>query len=164
MSELRAILKQCYSISEYLKQAPGVEPRDAPRTEFDTLVLDQELRDVTLQLFNDGHYARAVEEAYKFLNNLVKKLANPTPPRDGADLMLYVFSPKHPVLKLNRCLSESELNEQAGYMQILAGCMTGIRNPRAHDHAWTDPPELALQLLGQANHLVERVRQAQKAP
>ena len=46
-------------------------------------------------------------------------------------------------------------------MQILAGCMTGIRNPRAHETDWEDTKQRALQLLIFANHLIERVSMAE---
>lgn len=48
-------------------------------------------------------------------------------------------------------------------MQIFAGCMTGIRNPRAHDADWEDTEQRALQLLVFANHLIERVYLSEKA-
>lgn len=75
--------------------------------------------------------------------------------------MQKVFSPNKPKLKLNEGISASEKSEQSGYMQIFAGCMTGIRNPRAHDSDWEDTAEHALQLLTLANHLMERVRLAE---
>ena len=67
-----------------------------------------------------------------------------------------------PILKLNEGLSTSEKDEQSGYMLILSGCMTGIRNPRAHESDWEDTQQSALQLLTLANHLIERVLLAKK--
>ncbi|PZN08175.1 MAG: hypothetical protein DIU69_10450 [Bacillota bacterium] len=58
---------------------------------------------------------------------------------------------------------ESERDEQLGYMEIFSGCMTGIRNPRAHEHDWEDSERRALELLTLANHLVERVLAATKS-
>ena len=51
-----------------------------------------------------------------------------------------------------------------GYMEIFSGCMTGIRNPRAHKHDWEDTQHRALQLLIFADHLIERVRNSKKQP
>ena len=131
---------------------------------YDEVITNKSLRKKTEKLFNDGHHARAVEEAYKLLDNLVKKKAYNLEQTDltGASLMQTVFSPKNPLLKLNEGLSTSEQNEQQGYMQILAGCMTGIRNPRAHDSDWEDTEQRALQLLIFANHLIERVSMSEK--
>lgn len=130
-------------------------------SEFDALVTDKDLRAASSKLFRDAHYARAVEEAYKCLNNVVKNRCRST--ADGADLMRTALSPKKPLLKLNKLLTESQKNEQLGYMDILAGCMTGIRNPRAHEHRLVDSKERALQLLGWANHLMERVKSARRS-
>ena len=57
--------------------------------------------------------------------------------------------------------SASEADEQLGYMQLFAGCMTGVRNPRAHDANWKDSKMQALQLLVFAEHLIEKVEMAQ---
>lgn len=130
---------------------------------FDSLVTDSELKKTVEKLFRDGHHARAVEEAYKFLDNLVKKTAGTESSLTGAKLMTTVFSPGNPILRINSGATMSEEDEQKGYMQILSGCMTGIRNPRAHEHEWEDTEFRALQLLSLANHLVQRVRDAQKA-
>lgn len=142
------------SISDGLKKADG-------KNLFDSLVTDRELKKVTEKLFVDGHHARAVEEAYKFLNNLVKKRSGLNS-ADGAGLMRQAFSANSPVLKLNAGTNRSEQDEQTGYMDIFAGCITGIRNPRVHEHEWEDSEQRALQLLSMANHLVERVRLSEK--
>ncbi len=122
---------------------------------------DIELKKITKKLFNDGHHARAVEEGFKFLNNLVKKKSGFSE-SDGSALMKKVFSAKSPLLKLNAGVSESEKNEQLGYMEILSGCMIGIRNPRAHEHDWEDSEMRALQLLSLANHLIIKVKLSKK--
>ncbi len=131
---------------------------------YDELITNKSLRRKTEKLFKDGHHARAVKEAYKLLDNLVKKKAKlQYTDLTGAPLMQRVFSPSNPKLKLNECVSTSEKNEQSGYMQIFAGCMTGIRNPRAHDSDWEDTADRALQLLTFANHLIERTQMAEIA-
>lgn len=127
---------------------------------YDILVKSKELRDATRKLFSGGHYARAVEEAYKCLNNRVKVKTGLA--KDGQDLMNQVFSTKKPVLKLNNLKTESEVDEQLGYMLIFGGCMTGIRNPRAHEHQLQDSPDIALEMLAWANHLMRIVHEAKR--
>jgi uncharacterized protein (TIGR02391 family) len=119
---------------------------------YDTVVKSIPIRSATRKLFVDGHHAEAVEEAYKCLNNLVKAKSGMYQ-RDGPDLMLHVFDADRPVLRLNHLRTTSERDEQAGYRFIFAGCMTGIRNPRAHGHDLSEDPEIALELLAWANHL-----------
>lgn len=125
---------------------------------YDTLVKSKAIRDATRKLFVDGHYARAVEEAYKCLNNVVRDKSGL--PLDGRDLMNQAFSEKNPILKLNDLKTTSHRDEQIGYMLIFGGCMTGIRNPRAHDHKKEDLPEAALEMLTWANHLMRIVDKA----
>ena len=76
--------------------------------------------------------------------------------------MRAVFSLKNPILKLNSLATQSEKDEQQGYMDLFAGAMSGIRNPRAHEHEWADTKDTALCLLAFINHLVGKVRSATK--
>lgn len=132
-----------------------------PLSLYDSLVLSEPLRKATRRLFTDGHYARAVEEAFKLLNNAVKERSGSS--KDGADLMRDVFSANSPALKLNDLRSQSQQDEQRGYMDLYAGSMTGIRNPRAHDHKSDDQPQVALELLTMANHLMRKLETAKRA-
>lgn len=131
------------------------------RETFCEFVLDADLISKTEKLFLDGHYARAVEEAYKYIDNLIKKrvrkLCNAT---SGSNLMRTALSPNKPILMLNENLTEIDVDEQKGYMDIFAGCMTGIRNPRAHDTDLNDDRDYALKLLSWADHLVCRIKTA----
>ena len=121
--------------------------------QFDSIVTDKGLRQICRSLFVDGYYDIAVERAYVYVNNMVKEKTRFTD-KDGAALMQEVFSAKFPVLRLNAFHSQSDKNEQRGYMNIFAGSMTGIRNPRAHEHDLDDIPEAALERLVLANHLM----------
>ena len=76
--------------------------------------------------------------------------------------MKRTFSANSPILRLNAGVTQSEQDEQLGYMEIFAGVMTGIRNPRAHEDEWEDQEYRALQLLMLADHLVDRVRNSVK--
>lgn len=129
---------------------------------FDELVTSEPLREASGSLFRDGHYARAVEEAFKCLNNAVRDKSGLTSP-DGVRLMRSAFSANDPVLKLNGFQTQSERDEQQGYMEIYAGVMAGIRNPRAHDHQLVDPPEMALEMITLANHLMRKLDAAEAA-
>ncbi len=144
---------------------PSRPKEAAPKPEdfvglYDILIKSEELRDATRKLFLDGHYARAVEEAYKCINNTVKAKSQLS--KDGQDLMNQTFSEKNPILKLNNLKTVSHRDEQTGYMLIFSGCMTGIRNPRAHEHKKTDSPEVALEMLVWANHLMRVIDKAKR--
>lgn len=167
VSSLIAFARHTSAASEALGLSIRSATRQPIKPEVDLLkmyfhaVRDQDLRDATQKLFADGHYARAVEEAYKCLNGLVKQRAGLSD--DGSSLMKKAFSAGNPILKFNPLRTESHRNEQLGYMEIFAGCMTGIRNPRAHEHRLKDDPETAIELLTWANHLVVKARKAVRA-
>lgn len=139
---------------------------DGPRSaldRFDDLVTNTPLRSASRELFADGHYARAVEDAFKCLNNEVKARSG-RPDLDGDKLMRQVFSANSPILALNPLQSTSEKDEQRGYMDMFAGAMTGIRNPRAHEHDLEDQPEVALEMIVFANHLMRKLDRSVKNP
>lgn len=119
---------------------------------YDTLVTDLALRKATRTLYRDEHYVQAVNEAYKVVNNTVKKKA--ATDKDGGPMMMVVFDRTKPVLRLNAGKTTSELDEQEGYKFVFAGAMMGIRNPRAHEHEMNDDPAIALEMLVLANHLM----------
>jgi uncharacterized protein (TIGR02391 family) len=126
---------------------------DNPNAMLDALVTEPELRDEVRKLFLDGHYPQAVEQGFKYLNNLVKRRTGSM--ADGAALMTTAFSVSAPLLRLPKALkSESQKNQQQGYMLIFQGSMIGVRNPRAHEHEYLDDPRNALELLALCNHLV----------
>jgi uncharacterized protein (TIGR02391 family) len=109
------------------------------------LDLHPEIARASAQLFEDGHYANAVEDACKVLEVLVKVRTTRTDP-GGTELMQLVFSPKAPILKYNEQQTESEKSQQQGMMYLFAGAMLAIRNPRAHGLV-NDHPARAVEYL-----------------
>lgn len=163
LNELHSILEKAAAAQRAVQSLGGGRPAVAPGVDaqYDQLVTDQQLRDTTRDLFMDGYYALAVEEAFKCVNNTVKARSG-LASADGVSLMNQAFSANAPALRLNSLVSESERNQQVGYMQIFAGCMMGIRNPRAHEHRYLDEPHIALEMLTWANHLIRMVNKATK--
>lgn len=129
---------------------------------FDEVISNDLLRGTTRRLFMTGHYAQAVEEAFKCVDNYVKSRSNRND-LSGSKLMSAVFNPTNPVLKLNSLVTQSEKDEQNGYMQLFVGCMIGIRNPRAHEHGFQDEAHEALELIVLAQHLLRVAQEAELA-
>ena len=117
---------------------------------FDNQITFTGLVQCTRELFAGGHYSLAVEKAFVYVENLVKKHSGVSG-KYGSNLMKTVFSVQNPFIKLNAGVTDSDRDEQLGYMEVFAGAMTGIRNPRAHAHDWIDEPKEALELLGRVD-------------
>ena len=111
------------------------------------------------ELFKNGHYANAVEDACKALDGFVKFRSGSD--LSGTSLMQTVFSPKNPILKFNDGADESQMSERQGMMQLFAGAMLAFRNPRAHQIV-TDDPENALEILSFLSFLAKAVDRAKR--
>ncbi|MGI6296935.1 MAG: TIGR02391 family protein [Armatimonadota bacterium] len=161
-SEAKRILHVAKRI-QMICPAPSKKHELEHKELFDQMVTEPELVECCRQLFIDGYYAHAVLEAFKCLNNFIKDKTKSD--GDGSLLMQSVFDEKKPKLKINglsNLSKQSQQAEQRGYMQIFAGCMAGIRNPRAHEHKLEDPPDVALEMTALANHLMRKAKMAGK--
>lgn len=128
-------------------------------------LLHSEIIKVSKDKFMDGYYADAVESAFKEINSRVKKIFSQKKPGekipDGANLMTRVFSADNPIIELDDLTNDSGRNVQLGYMQMLAGAMTGIRNPKAHANIIITREE-ALNSLFFASLLMDKIDKAKK--
>lgn len=81
-----------------------------------------------------GHYADAVESCLKELNAVVKlKHQQATGQElDGVDLMRKAFKLDAPSIILAPLIDDTGRNIQRGYLDLFAGAMAGVRNPKAH--------------------------------
>lgn len=130
--------------------AEGSEPASV----FARIIVEPEIRDVSSDLFMSGHYNLAVSEAFKAVDKAVAAKVPELSMSSGTTLMDKVFSPNKPYLKWSENLSISEVDEQKGYHRIFSGAMLGIRNPTTHEFNWVEEPELALELISFAQHLI----------
>lgn len=94
------------------------------------------IAEISKKRMKDGYYADAVESACKALNSRVRGIVldHIGEELDGAGLMHKAFSPNNPIIILESQDSISGRDTQRGYMDIYAGVMTGIRNPKAHEN------------------------------
>lgn len=90
--------------------------------------------------YESGHFADSVEAALKEINTVVKDHVKRKTGEeaDGTDLMRKAFTPKRPLIVLDDLSTDSGRNIQEGYMEIYAGSMIGIRNPKAHANVVID--------------------------
>lgn len=140
---------------EALAQMRSTQP-DGASSLLDHLQLHPLVKEVSGGLYRDAHYAQAILEAFKAVNNLVKKKARRSD-LDGRDLMARVFRKKEPILRLTPLATQSNMDEQEGFMLLFMGAMAGIRNPKAHDNVSQPDQHRALEYLALASLLCRRV-------
>lgn len=128
---------------------------------FTSLDLHPDIKRVTKQLFLDGHYSQAVFEAFKRVNNMVKEKSG-RKDLDGSTLMTTVFSKNTPVLKLNSGTSQSDKDEQEGFMHLFQGAILGIRNPKGHDEIVQKDPFKTIEYICLASLLAKIVDSTSK--
>lgn len=130
-----------------------------PANIFAHMIVEEEILEVSRDLFASGHYSLAVQEAYKAVERCVAKKTSKTK-LAGTKLMELVFSPNDPELYWSGRVSQSQIDEQHGYHRLFSGAMLGIRNPVTHEFNWVDEAELALELIAFAQHLLRKAKRA----
>jgi uncharacterized protein (TIGR02391 family) len=157
LSSLEAII----SLFEEKLGDDSQDASDRARRTFSQLDLHPEIARAVTKLFEDGHYANAVEDACKVLDLLVKTRSSRTE-LSGTELMQAVFSPKNPVLRFSDLQTDSEKSEQQGLMFLYAGAMLAFRNPRAHGLI-QDEAENALDYIAFLSLLAKMLDRAKKS-
>lgn len=139
-------------------------PEDNSSADFWSL-LHPSIVTVARARFDANQFADAVEAALKEVNSIVKARMRRAGrgEMDGAQLMNAAFSPNAPVIVLDDLGTESGKQAQQGYMQIFAGAMTGIRNPKAHENI-SITPERAIHHLFLASLLLSKLDEASGLP
>jgi uncharacterized protein (TIGR02391 family) len=149
------------AIAYALGQLPKTEPITQPSTDtpllhsFDTRNIHPSLPAKVKKLFDDGHYAESTFHAFKYVDKQVQKHSGI--PESGYKLMMTAFDEGKPKLQLTPLSTESERDEQKGYRFIFAGSVWAIRNPRGHEYAVIDSPDVCLDHLSFVSMLLRRL-------
>lgn len=157
-----ATLTKLRTLVDFLEEQVGPGEDDASSRilrAYDGLDLHAEISRAASGLYSSGHYANAVEAAVKALNALVRLRSDLE--HDGVTLMERAFSPSNPVLKFNALQDQSDKDEQKGFMQMFAGAVSGLRNPRAHSFVH-DEPERALEFIAFISLLAKLLDEAER--
>lgn len=110
------------------------------------------------KLFDDGHYAEATFEAFKYVDKTVQKCSKNR--ESGFKLMMAAFDEAKPLIQLTSLKDMSEIDEQKGFRFLFAGGVLAIRNPRGHEVDVRDDPDICLDHLAFASLLLRRLEQA----
>jgi uncharacterized protein (TIGR02391 family) len=145
-----------------VRSAPKAEPRSTGQViaehPFETRNIHPALPSGVAKLFDDGHYAQATFEAFKFVDKEVARLSKSQ--ESGFKLMMAAFPETSPMIKLNDLKSVTEKDEQKGFQFLFAGSMLAIRNPRGHNYGVRDTPDECLDHLALASVLLRRLEAA----
>lgn len=139
--------KQISKAAEFLTQVEEVLSED--KAQFSELEEDEENRrkeseklvslaellhpwviEHAFQQYRNGHLRDAVLSAFISVGDLLRERSGID--LDGSSLATNALSLKDPKLVLSELDTESGRNDQLGFMHIIQGSFTGIRNPKAH--------------------------------
>jgi uncharacterized protein (TIGR02391 family) len=158
MSRALDLFERITRAAKNVGQVPATETRGVHP--FDERNIHPDIATVAQKLFDDGHYAQATFEAFKFVDNRVKALSGIQD--SGFNLMMSAFNERAPKIQLTDLVTISEKDEQLGFRHMFAGSMSGIRNPRGHDNS-VDTIDVSLDHLSVASVLLRRL-EARKLP
>ena len=106
--------------------------------------------------FDSKHYSDAILAAYKVVLNEIKDITG-IHNLDGKPLVERSFSLNNPIIKLNPLVTQSDKDEQQGFMLLYSGAVIGIRNPKAHDLIVQEDKNKALLYLALVSLLMQRL-------
>jgi uncharacterized protein (TIGR02391 family) len=142
------------------EKEPAVQPTTDTTSQhsFDTRNIHPSLPTKVKNLFDDGHFAEATFHAFKYLDKQVQKHSQLS--ESGFKLMMAAFDRSKPKVQLTPLKTESEKDEQEGYRFVFAGGVQAIRNPRGHEYAVVDDPDICLDHLSFVSMLLRRLEAA----
>lgn len=127
--------------------------------------LHPSIKKVSEKRFRDGHYADAVESAFKEVIKRVKEYYREKTGEelDGDKLMNRVFGCENqePIIKFNSLRNQEEKDEQRGLMFLFKG-IVGIRNRKAHENIVLSDPNKAIEYLSLASLLMRLLDECAK--
>lgn len=112
---------------------------------FDSIALDfwqyihPRIRQSSKALFTDQHFADSVNDAFIEIADRVRKLFVKLRPSDNVPtsdvtLMTTVFSDNKPIIEICDRSTQSGRDTQKGFMQMISGAFSAIRNPKSHSN------------------------------
>lgn len=155
---MRTKLKTFEVIARRAYQFTEATARSAEFHPFEERNISATLPSIVRQLFDDGHFAQATFEAFKFVDKEVQRHSRLS--ESGFKLMMQAFSDTTPSIRLNSLSSTSEKDEQKGVQFLFAGSMLAIRNPRGHEVALKDDVDDCLDHLALVSMLLRRLAEA----
>jgi len=133
---------------------PPSRTAEVPNYLFDKMQFHPKVVEASKSLFESGHYAQAIFEAFKAVENFVQDKAGLT--LYGTNLMETVFNEENPIIKVPEA-GHYYKDVQRGFKHLFVGASQGIRNPKAHKKITQKDPYITLQYLGFFSFLLKRI-------
>lgn len=142
-------------------KAATTEPRKQA-TPVATPPLHRFISAASCRLFADGHYDNAVFDAFKAVEDRVKRLSGSSD--IGKRLMGYALNKDLPKLEITspNADTDQKADEREGYMFLFMGATLGIRNTRGHGGNLDTEPEEAAEMLALASLLMRALDRAEE--
>ena len=120
---------------------------------------------VSKQLFLDGHFSDAAEDAFIEINDRIKKIFHKLEPSkpipDGREVMNKVFADgDKAMIEVCDRSTETGTNIHEGTRFMLAGAMAALRNPKAHSNSAVITQEECVRRLMFASMLMYKIDEA----
>jgi uncharacterized protein (TIGR02391 family) len=147
-------------IEEHLDRHVREHKPKTPSVGFENL-LHPIVKNTSMKHFIEGDYRNAVLDGMLALSDLIRERTGLH--ADGKALATEAFSLARPKLIFSELHTESGQNDQKGFMEMIAGAYTGIRNPKAHSLIHDLDKTKAAQYLVAISLLVRRVADAKDA-
>jgi uncharacterized protein (TIGR02391 family) len=161
LTTLKTILQSIIDKHELVETKPQTtykrEPEDTDElllNAYDAIKLHPKITDASRELFKNGHYAQAIFEACKAVENFVQDKSGLT--LYGTNLMEKVFNEENPVIKVPEA-GHYDKEVQKGFRHLFIGASQGIRNPKAHKEVIQKDPYITLQYLAFFSFLLKRI-------
>lgn len=151
LAAFEQIVRRAHRHTDVVDRGSAAHPFDARDVHAD---LPPDVR----ALFDNGHYAQATFEAFKFVDEEVQRVSGN--PDFGKSLMMRVFGGTPPQLPLNEAATLTDQSEQEGFKFLFAGGVMAIRNPRGHKSGLADDPDTCLDHLSFASMLLRKLDSA----
>ena len=125
------------------------------------VLLHPKVQELAKPRFDNGFYGDAIVSCLREVNTIIKNYvrAQIGQELDGAPLMTRAFSVNNPVIQLADLTNENGRNIQQGYMQMFAGTMIGVRNPKSHENLNPDRTK-TIHLLFNASFIFIKIEEA----
>jgi uncharacterized protein (TIGR02391 family) len=161
---LKSVLHKCEmsEIEDTLKSVTSHQHFESNVIQlFDAMQFHPKVIQASKTLFEDRHYAQAIFEAFKAVENFVQDKADSK--EFGTRLMDKVFDEKNPIIKVPEGGHYYE-DVQRGFKHLFVGATQAIRNPKAHKEIIQKDPYITLEYLGFASFLLKRINYWDNSP